>query len=183
MSKFTRRQFLIFFGSGAAAVTLTPKVESSLFGTNGSVAQAQTVPFTAVKLPHPLTAYNQMASAVPTGGNGSTVPSGMGMFAPGENLNLEAYEVFDDVVVPPEFERYVIVSWGDRVFPDSSDYVGYNNDYTSFIPISTNFDDGYLWINHEYVSFPISPVAPGTSEDLAGFASTAPIVLGIDLST
>ncbi|MEL7038292.1 MAG: alkaline phosphatase PhoX [Cyanobacteria bacterium J06592_8] len=183
MSKFTRRQFLIFFGSGAAAVTLTPKVESRLFGTNGSVAQAQTAgSITPVKLPSPLSAYTQMGSAVPTGGNGSTVPTGMGMLSPGQELNLASYEVFDDVVVPPEFERYVIVSWGDRVFPDSSDYVGYNNDYTSFIPISTAFDDGYLWINHEYVSFPISPVAPGTSEDLQGAASSAPAVIGVDLS-
>lgn len=184
MSKYTRRQFLIFFGSSAAAATLTPKIESSLFGTNTAVAQAQTaVPFTPVKLPHPLPAYAQMASAVPTGGNGSAVPTGMGMLAPGENLNLSFYEVFDDVVVPPEYERYVIVSWGDRVFPDSNDYVGYNNDYTSFVPTSSDFSEGFLWINHEYVSYPISPVAPGTDEDLAAFGSTAPTVLGLDLST
>ena len=183
MSKFTRRQFLIFFGSGAAAVTLTPKIESSLFGTNTSVAQAQTLPFTPVKLPHPLDAYTQMASAVPTAGNGGTTPTGMGMLAPGQDLNLSFYECFDDVVVPPEYERYVIIRWGDRVFPDSSDYFGYNCDYTSFIPTSTDFSEGYLWVNHEYVSYPISPVAPGTPEDLAGAPSTAPAVLGIDLST
>ncbi|ERT07483.1 hypothetical protein M595_2565 [Lyngbya aestuarii BL J] len=184
MSKFTRRQFLVFFGSSAAAATLTPKIESGLFGTNGSIAQAQaSSSFTPVKLPHPLNAYTQMASAVPTGGNGSTTPTGMGMLSPGQDLNLSAYEVFDDVVVPPEFERYVIISWGDRVFPDSNDYFGYNNDYTSFIPTSSDFSEGFLWVNHEYVSYPISPVAPGTDEDLAAFGSTAPVVLGLDLST
>ncbi len=184
MSKFTRRQFLIFFGSSAAATTLTPKIESSLFGTNGSIAQAQaSSSFTPVKLPHPLTAYTQMASAVPTGGNGSTTPTGMGMLSAGQDLNLSSYEVFDDVVVPPEFERYVIISWGDRVFPDSNDYFGYNNDYTSFIPTSSDFSEGFLWVNHEYVSYPISPVAPDTEEALAAFGSTAPVVLGLDLST
>jgi hypothetical protein len=53
MSKYSRRQFLIFFGSSAAAATLAPKIESSLFARNSSIAQAQTVAFTPVKLPHP----------------------------------------------------------------------------------------------------------------------------------
>jgi secreted PhoX family phosphatase len=54
----------------------------------------------------------------------------------------------DDVVVPPEFERYVIVRWGDRVFPGQDDYVGYNHDYTAFIPLEGDHD-GLLWVNHE----------------------------------
>jgi uncharacterized protein len=41
--------------------------------------------------------------------------------------------VLDDVVVAPEFERYLVVAWGDRVFHDPDQYVGYNADYTAFI--------------------------------------------------
>lgn len=183
MSKYSRRQFLIFFGSSAAAATLAPKIESSLFARNSSIAQAQTVAFTPVKLPHPLEAYTLMPSAVPTAGNGGVLPTGMGMLSPGQDLNLPFYEVFDNVVVPPEYEYYVIVRWGDRVFPSSNDYFGYNCDYTSFIPTSSDFSEGFLWVNHEYVSYPISPVAPETDPALAAFGSTAPTVLGLDLST
>ncbi len=183
MSKYSRRQFLIFFGSSAAAATLSPKLESGLFGTNNGVAQAQMRSLTPVKLPHPLTAYTQMPSAVPISGNGGTLPTSMGMLAPGENLNLPFYEVFDDVVLPPEFEYYIIARWGDRVFPDRNDYFGFNCDYTSFIPTSSDFSEGFLWVNHEYVGYPISPVAPGTDPDLAAFGSVSQEVIGLDLST
>jgi len=45
-------------------------------------------------------------------------------------------------VVPPEYERYVIVK--DRVFPNKEDYFGYN-DYTGFVPIDgRTSNDGYL---------------------------------------
>ena len=55
---------------------------------------------------------------------------------------LAAYTVIDDVVVPPEYERYVIVVLrGDRVFQNPEDYVGYNADYTGFVPIGDH-DNG-----------------------------------------
>jgi secreted PhoX family phosphatase len=64
------------------------------------------------------------------------------------------------VVVPPEYERYVIVSWGDRVFPNKDEYFGYNCDYTGFVPIDgKSANDGYLWVNHEYISYPFSRFA------------------------
>jgi secreted PhoX family phosphatase len=86
------------------------------------------------------------------------------------------------VVVPPEYERYVIVRWGDRVFPDPADYFGYNNDYTGFVGLRGSNDDGYLWVNHEYVSFPMSKVAPEAPSDLESFPASDRAVLGIDLS-
>jgi secreted PhoX family phosphatase len=51
--------------------------------------------------------------------------------------------------------------------PDRDDYVGYDCDYTAFVPLIW-FDesDGLLWVNHEYVSFPFSTLAPGTPADL-----------------
>jgi len=54
--------------------------------------------------------------------------------------------------------------------PNKEDYFGYNNDYTGFVPIDgRTSNDGYLWVNHEYVSYPISLLAPEVSKDLAGF--------------
>jgi len=91
--------------------------------------------------------------------------------------------VIDDVVVPPEYERYVIVLWGDRVFPHADDYVGYNADYTAFLPIRGRDDDGYLWVNHEYVSYPISSIAPAIPAGLNGRPTTDLAVLGFSLPT
>jgi secreted PhoX family phosphatase len=86
----------------------------------------------------------------------------------------------DDLIVPPEFDRYVIVAWGDRLFADPQEYAGYNCDYTAFTPINRH-RDGYLWINHEYVSFPISDGAPEAPSDLSGFPTSAQQVLGFTL--
>ena len=47
------------------------------------------------------------------------------------NTQLAAYTVIDDLGVPPEYGRYVIVHWGGRVFQNPDDYVGYNVDSTT----------------------------------------------------
>ncbi|NEP46158.1 MAG: DUF839 domain-containing protein, partial [Okeania sp. SIO2H7] len=145
MSRLTRRKLLMFFGCSAAATALSPKIGNFL-GSSSEVAQAQTtgLSFTPLKLAHPLEAYQSNPSFVPFGiaGGGSTIGSG-------QDVALQSYEYFDDVVVPPEYERYVIAAWGDRVFPNPEEYFGYNCDYVSFIPINGNPDDGYLWVNHE----------------------------------
>lgn len=186
MSKLTRRQLLAFFGASAATTALAPTLGYKLFGgSNPNVAQAVEGPlsFTPVRLPHPLPVYQTKDSFLPTG-------LGQGQFiASSSDTRLMDYTVIDDVIVPPEYERYVIVSWGDRVFPDPDDYVGYNNDYTGFV--ATGFNDpsrgdgrvvdGYLWINHEYVSYPISDLAPGTPDDLAGLPTSFPEVIGFEL--
>ncbi len=178
MSKITRRQLLIFFGSSAATTVLAPALTQKLFGINSTSAEA-VVPtsFTPVRLPHPLPIYRELPSFMPT------APGGQGtVMAASQDTRLTSYSVVDDVVVPPEYERYVIVRWGDRVFPDPADYFGYNNDYTGFVALGGSNDDGYLWVNHEYVSFPMSKVAPEAPSDVASFPTTDRAVLGIDLS-
>ena len=146
MSNLTvsRRQILKFLGASAALFVLEPpRVRALLSSRGGSSGLA----LTPVRLPHPLPIYQRMASFLATGpGAGESLP-------PAPGARLDAYTVIDDVVVPPEYERYVIVLWGDRVFPHADDYVGYNADYTAFLPIRGRDDDGYLWVNHEYVSY------------------------------
>jgi hypothetical protein len=191
MSKLTRRQLLIFFGASAGTAVLAPALGGKIFGSNSSLAQASApLAFTPVRLPHPLPIYQQQSSFLATGnGEGTTLSAS-------KDARLTSFTVLDDVIVPPEYERYVIVSWGDRVFPNQEEYVGYNNDYTGFVPINggrgsrnnsvatgTSYDgidikEGYLWINHEYVSYPISALAPETPENLAGTPESFPVVVG-----
>ncbi|MCC5638454.1 PhoX family phosphatase [Nostoc sp. CHAB 5844] len=173
MSTLSRRQLLIFFGGSAGAAVLGDKLLTGL----SSVAEAKTTPlsFTPVRLPHPLPIYQTQRSYLPTGiGQGQVINASPSPI-------LTSYNVIDDVVVPPEYERYVIVSWGDRVFPNSDDYVGYNCDYTSFIPLGRTLDQGYLWINHEYVSFPFSGLAPEAPADVQGLTTTFPTIIGRSL--
>jgi hypothetical protein len=170
MSKLTRRKLLTFFGSSIAATALAPTLERRLLG-GGTLAEAAQLSFTPVRLPHPLPIYQQQKSFLPTG-------IGVGEIkAAANDIRLSQYSILDDVVVPPEYERYVIVSWGDRVFPNGDEYFGYNNDYTGYVG-SPN--DGYLWVNHEYASYPLSKFAPETPEDIASssaFPESGPLVI------
>ena len=178
MSTITRRQLLIFFGSSAATTVLAPQLTKTLFGINSSAAEALVpLSFTPVRLPHPLPIYRELPSFMPTGLNGQGT-----VMAASQDTKLTSYSVVDDVVVPPEYERYVIVRWGDRVFPNPADYFGYNSDYTGFVSLRGSNGDGYLWVNHEYVSFPMSKVAPEAPSDVASFPASDRAVLGIDLS-
>ncbi len=176
MSKLNRRQLLIFFGASAGTAVLAPALGEKLFGSNKSVAEAaEPLKFTPVRLPHPLPVYQQQRSYLPTGIGQGTVLN------PSTDTRLAQYNVIDDVVVPPEYERYVIVRWGDRVYPNPEDYFGYNSDYTSFIPIDgRNPNDGYLWNNHEYVSYPMTLAVPGFTPDseFIGFPTTYPLIVG-----
>jgi uncharacterized protein len=172
---FNRRQILKFLGAGAALFVLGPPRARALLSSRGTPAPPLAV--TPVRLPHPLPIYERMASFLATGlGAGESLP-------PAPGAGLDAYTVIDDVVVPPEYERYVIVHWGDRVFPDADDYVGYNADYTAFLPIGGRDNDGYLWVNHEYVSYPISSIAPAIPAGLNGRPTTDLAVLGFSLPT
>ncbi|HLP87965.1 MAG TPA: PhoX family phosphatase [Nostocaceae cyanobacterium] len=171
MSNLTRRELLKFFAGSAAAAVLADKF---LDGFN-STAQATTLTFTPVRLPHPLPVYQQVNSFLPIGiGQGEVLSAS-------SDVKLASYNVIDDVVVPPEYERYVIVGWGDKVFPNQEEYVGYNCDYTGFVPIGRSADEGYLWVNHEYVSFPFSGLAPGTSSDVAALPTTFTSATGYSL--
>ncbi|HAJ60927.1 MAG TPA: hypothetical protein DCP31_18050 [Cyanobacteria bacterium UBA8543] len=174
MSRLTRRQLLIFFGAGAGAAVLGPTLGDKNFGGALNAAPAaEPLKFTPVRLPHPLPIYQNQKSYLPTGIGQGTILS------QATDTRLGQYNVIDDVVVPPEYERYLIVSWGDRVFPNQQDYVGYNCDYTGFVPVNgQNPNDGYLWINHEYISYPFSPLAPEAPSDVANFDPSYPLVIG-----
>jgi secreted PhoX family phosphatase len=177
MSKLSRRQLLVFFGASAGAAVLAPAVENRIFGLDSGIAEAiQPLKFTPLRMPHPLPIYTEQNSYYATAiGQGTVINKSA-------DPRLGTYNILDDVVVPPEYERYVIVRWGDRVFPNQEEYFGYNNDYTGFIPLNgRNPNDGYLWVNHEYISYPFSFTAPGTEEDLAQFPESYPLVIGQNL--
>lgn len=184
MSTISRRQLLVFFGATAATTTVAPQLVQKLTGQSTGVAQARTplvtaaqgVNFTPLRLPHPLDIYTEKASYLRTSSNAETLPATA-------DPSLLEYEVIDDLVIAPEFERYVIVQWGDRVFPQPTDYFGYNADYTGFVPIGRGDDDGYLWVNHEYISFPFSSLAPEAPADLANARTSFEEVLGVALPT
>lgn len=178
MSKFSRRQLLIFFGASAGTAVLGPAIGAKQLNSNLGVADAAvSVSVTPVRLPHPLPIYQKWKSYLPTGIDQGTILNRA------NDTRLNHYNVIDDVVVPPEFERYVIISWGDRVFPNQEDYFGYNSDYTGFVAIARNNNDGYLWVNHEYISYPFSHFAPAAPADVAGFPETYPLVIGKALPT
>lgn len=155
-----RRDILKFFGVGGAALLADPV--AGLLGS-AKPAEAARLPFVPVRLPHPLPVYLGERSYLGTQvGAGVVLPASTG-------TRLTTFTLVDDIVVPPGYDRYVIARWGDRVFPDPDDYVGYNCDYTGFVPVAgrdgavrnPSGDAGYLWINHEYVSYPASTLTPG----------------------
>lgn len=158
MAAFERRTLLKFLGLSG----LAPSVWLS--GHGAAAGFLTTLPFTPVRLPHALSIYSEGKSFLPTGvdGAGEILP-------PDSPAILPHYTVVDDVVVPPEFTRYLIVSWGDRVFPDPDHYVGYNCDYTAFVPdgkVQEPAESGWLIVNHESVSYPFSNLAPTYYADL-----------------
>lgn len=151
MLDVTRRQFLQFLGAAGATATLGP-----LAGLREAQATGLPLSFTPIRVPHPLPVYTTSASWLATGfGAGVKLPAS-------EDAQLAEYTVIDDVVVPPEFERYIIAAWGDRwFFPNPDDYFGYNCDHTGYVPIRGR-NEGWLVVNHEYVSYPIHELAPET---------------------
>jgi hypothetical protein len=168
----TRRRFLAFLGGSTAMAVVAPTLAGGGRSRFGSGLPVQLTP---VRLPHPLPIYTEEESYLATGIGQGTV------LDPAANPNLLQYTVIDDVVVPPEYERYVIVAWGDRIFPNKHDYVGYNHDYTGFVPAHGNSNAGALWVNHEYVSFPFSDITPAIPADLAGQRTSFSEVVGFEL--
>jgi uncharacterized protein len=185
MSNISRRQLLYFLGGTTGAAALGPVVDGGLLGAP-KVATAQSagsLSFTPVRLPHPVDIYTEKQSWYATGiGQGNVLPLANVSGQEGQ-FPEPTYRVVDDVVVPPEYDRYVIVGWGDRVFPNREDYVGYNCDYTHFVSLDVNANEGYLWVNHEYVSYPFSIVCPETPEDVQNFGQTFSTVVGRSLPT
>jgi uncharacterized protein len=188
MSAISRRQLLYFLGGTAGATALGTTLDAGLLGSP-KIAEAQLangVRLTPLRLPHPLPIYTEKSSYYPTGLNQGKVFDPATLSGQEGQFPEATYTIVDDVVVAPEYERYVIVAWGDRVFPNPDDYFGYNCDYTTLIGIGDeNPDptDGYLWVNHEYVSFPFSFLAPESPADLAGFPTSFQQVIGFSLPT
>lgn len=68
MSKFTRRQLLIFFGASAGTAVLAPALEKKLFDSTSNITTAvESLKFTPVRLPHPLPIYTESPSFLATG--------------------------------------------------------------------------------------------------------------------
>jgi uncharacterized protein len=171
--ELSRRQFLAFLGVTGGAAAADALLATTAVGAEVSVGDFLGRGATPVRLPHQLPIYVGRDSFLPTSGQ-------VGDFG----APLTEYRVLDDVIVAPEFERYLVVAWGDRVFGDRDHYVGYNCDYTAFRRLR-GADDGFLWVNHEYVSFPISlgaPEAPATLQAANPRPATSfPAVVGFDI--
>jgi secreted PhoX family phosphatase len=161
MSDLTRREFLKFVGASGAVASI---------GTLATLreAHASGLWFTPVRIPSPLPIYATSPNWLATGlnGAGTTLPAGPAEFT-------DPYTVIDDVIVPPEYKRYIIVQWGDRVYPKKRDYFGFNNDHTGYVPILGNWD-GLLVVNHEYTSYPFHQLSPATN---TGFGNGDPSAL------
>ena len=150
----TRKEFLKFLGAGSVAVAIGPAMASR--AAHAALVHDRITP---VRLPNPLFVYSQGDSFLPTGLDGEGVSGNF-------SENLSEYKVIDDVVVSPEFDRYILVAWGDRIFPEGDDYFGYNNDYTAFVPTHGK-DLAWFVVSHEYVSYPfhlLAPAAPAAPE-------------------
>lgn len=176
MPEITRRQLLAFLGATAAVQAAPALLRRTLPGTGASLAEAAwTGAFTPVRVPHPLPIYQSRSSFLAGLGVGQ-------ILLPSADPSLATYTVIDDIVVSPELQAYVIVRWGDRVFPDLDDYVGYNHDYTAFFPIhGKSAVQALLWVNHEYVSFPFLRSSPGAPANLSGSPTTFAAVLGFGI--
>jgi uncharacterized protein len=171
--ELSRRQFLAFLGVTGGAAAADTLLATAAVGAEVPVGDFLGRGATPVRLPHQLPVYLDRDSFLPTSGQ-------VGDFG----APLTGYTVLDDVVVAPEFDRYLVVAWGDRVFGDPDQYVGYNCDYTAFRRLHGG-GDGLLWVNHEYVSFPLSLGAPETPATLQAAdprpATSFPAVVGFDI--
>ena len=177
MSDVTRRQLLAFLGAAAATAIAEPLALPLLSRAgHGRVEAAWLGTVTPVRVPHPLPIYQTRSSWLPEAiGVGHLLP-------PAADPALATYVVLDDLVIAPELERYIIVRWGERLFPNPDDYVGNNHDYTSFLPLNGhNEADGVLWMNHEYVSFPFLGASPVTPASLVGAPTSFAAVLGFSV--
>jgi len=172
MSDITRRQLLTFFGATTALGVITPRPALGHGVARAGVEVGTFGRVTPVSQPHPLPIYTDHKSFLATGIDDGQV------LEPAADPSLATYTV----VVSPELERYVILRWGDRVFPNPDDYVGYNHDYTAFIPLHNHGKhEGYLWVNHEYASFPFSGHSPAAPANLANQAGNFAAVIGFAL--
>ncbi|MBC7956238.1 MAG: DUF839 domain-containing protein [Cytophagales bacterium] len=179
MQEVNRRSFLAFIGSTGATAAIGGA--GTLLSTGAAYALPVPVSFTPVRVPFPLPIFTTNNNWLPTGlnGVGMTIAS---VETGGPAVELPSYTVIDDVVVPPEYERYVISAWGDRPFADANQYVGFNADYTGYVPLSGT-NEGLLWTNHEYVSYPFSEICPESAINTPPGNNVFQRVIGFPLPT
>ncbi|HEY9663443.1 MAG TPA: alkaline phosphatase PhoX, partial [Allocoleopsis sp.] len=128
-----RRNFLMFLGAGAGTLALQPLVKNgqnpsgSLLGEPALAQTSGTVPFRPIQSPLPLKIE--------------------GLDQTKQLTDYSKFTVVDDLVLPEGYTYQVVASWGD---PVGDARFGYNNDYLSLIETGEN--QGYLTVNHEYIS-------------------------------
>ena len=54
----------------------------------------------------------------------------------------------DDVILAEGLNYEILISWKDKI--NKKEFFGFNNDYIAFLPGDNN-NEGYLWVNHEYI--------------------------------
>lgn len=125
-----RRNFLLFMGASAGTVALGSLLSRKEFSMPFAEELNSTkngLSFTPVRSPLPL----QTDSTALTK----------------QVQDYSQFEIKDQLVLPSGFTYDIIAAWGDKV---GDSRFGYNNDYLSFI--ETEKDQGYLTVNHEYIS-------------------------------
>jgi len=127
----SRRAIRQFFGATAACTPLEPLARDKLLSVAPEALAdgGNPLSFTPVRLPHPLPICQRPLSSLATRLSTGTV------LLASSNTQLAAYTVIVDLVVPPEYGRYVIVHWGGRVFQNPDNYVGYNANSTTHTTI------------------------------------------------
>lgn len=125
-----RRNFLLFMGASAGTVALG----SLLSGKKFSMPFAEALNTTTNGL-----SFNPVKSPIPLLTDGIALTK--------QVQDYRQFEIKDELVLPSGFTYDIIAAWGDKV---GDSRFGYNNDYLSFI--ETGKDQGYLTVNHEYIS-------------------------------
>ncbi len=65
-------------------------------------------------------------------------------------LNSLSPTASDNLELAEGLSHYVLIKWNERI--SKKEYFGFNPDFTCFIPIENNPNDGLLWVNHEYTN-------------------------------
>ena len=142
LSELSRRSFLRYVGTGAAAVLGAGQLGSLSGCASGVVPGAW----------------------VDADGNPTWQPPLYPLPLPGDpgqpsqdGARLASYSVRDDLVLPEGFNYEILARWGDRFGPAEDPQrqieFGYNNDFTGLVKIGDSDQDYWLLVNHEYVSY------------------------------
>lgn len=125
-----RRDFLLFMGASTGTVAL-----GSLLGRKEfSMPFAEALDLTKNGL-----SFNPVKSPIPLLTDRTALTK--------QVQDYSQFEIKDELILPSGFTYDIIATWGDQV---GDSRFGYNNDYLSFI--ATGKDQGYLTVNHEYIS-------------------------------